>query len=395
MTSTGLRLLESLNAVMDRVPRTELRTGGWRVPAYGLGVATGVISSVVLVEGLAVADGLAVSTATATLAGALLTAVALALVTRAVTGEERFTYFHYAIVVVLSVGLMLSAAGQPVLPYLDLIALGLGTCLTAGRLGCLMAGCCHGRPSGCGVRYGRAHVNQGFSPHLVGVRLFPLQAVEAVVIGLITALGVGMILDGARPGSALAWLAVAYSAARFSLELLRGDGVRPYLLGVSEAQWTAVLLAGGIVWAERTSILPLVEWHAVAAAFLGLLLLALASSYRRVPFGPWRAGEILELAAVLEHLGSTSGPSRSSDIAVHAAGGGIRISAGSAVDGSMAVRHYSVSGGGRRLSARGARRMARLISHLDRWTGKTDVVRGAGGVFHVVMPGAETRAAGA
>jgi hypothetical protein len=351
-----------------------------------------VIFSVALVEGLALATGLRMPVATIALAGGLFTALALASITRVATGEERFTYYHYAIVVVVGVGLMLAAIGAPVLPYLDLIALGLATCLTTGRVGCLMAGCCHGRPSGWGVRYGHAHVDEGFSPYLVGVRLFPLQAVEAVVIGLMTALGFGMLLDGAQPGSALAWLAVAYSAARFFLEFLRGDTVRPHVLGASEAQWTAVLLTGVVVWAERTAILPVVEWHSVSAWCLGVLLLArAASSWWCAPFVPGRPGEVLELAAALEHLGMTAGPRRSSDVAVHVACGGVLISAGSIVDGPVIRRHYSLSGSGRPLSSRAARRIGRLISRLSRWTGRLDFVRGAGGVFHVVMPGTQNR----
>ena len=39
----------------------------------------------------------------------------------------------------------------PVLPYLDLTCLGLGIFLVCGRQGCLMVGCCHGKPCGWGI----------------------------------------------------------------------------------------------------------------------------------------------------------------------------------------------------------------------------------------------------
>ena len=32
-------------------------------------------------------------------------------------------------------------------PYLDATALGLGAFLACGRVGCTLAGCCHGRPA--------------------------------------------------------------------------------------------------------------------------------------------------------------------------------------------------------------------------------------------------------
>ena len=48
---------------------------------------------------------------------------------------------------------LLSLLDAPVLSYLDVTVLSLGLFLAWGRLGCLMAGCCHGRPQNWGVRY--------------------------------------------------------------------------------------------------------------------------------------------------------------------------------------------------------------------------------------------------
>jgi hypothetical protein len=350
-----------------------------------------VISSVALIEGLAFASGLPVRIATASVVCALFTAIALAVVTKAMTGAERFTYYHYAVAVVTGVALMLAAIGAPVLPYLDLIALGLALCLTTGRVGCLMAGCCHGRPSGWGIRYGHAHAKEGFSPHLVGVRLLPLQAIEAGCIGSITVIGAAMVLRGAPAGSALAWSAVAYSVARFCLEFLRGDCERPHLLGVPEAHWTAVLLAGVVVWGERASMLPVVPWHGpLAAGLTATLLVAVVSGRwaRTAPFGLVNAWDLRELAAALDRLAVTVAEARGPhDITVESTSAGLLISGGHVSGGTGVWSHYSVSRAGSRLSARGARRMARLIHRLNGSTGAIDFIRGGHGTFHVVAAG--------
>jgi hypothetical protein len=389
MTTTRRRVLDAFNAAMDRVPRTDVRFGGRGVPAYGLGVGTGVISSAALVVGLAMAAGLRVPVATAALTCGLFTALALASATRAATGEERFTYYHYAVAVVTGVAVMLAAIGVPVLPYLDLMALGLALCLTTGRVGCLMAGCCHGRPSGWGIRYGPAHVDEGFSPHLVGVRLFPVQAFEACCVGSITLIGAAMVLRGAPSGSALAFSVVAYGVVRFLLEFLRGDCERPQLLGVPEAQWTAVLLTVVVAWADGALMLPAVPWHgAVAAALAAILLLEVVHGRwaGRPLLGLMSARDLRELAAALDRLGGASAAPELDGIAVASTSAGLLISAGR-VPGAPARSHYSLSRAGGRLSASGARRFARLICHLTGSTGAIDLVRGGGGIFHVVVTG--------
>jgi hypothetical protein len=386
MTGTRRRVLESFNAAMDRVPRTDVRLGGWRVPAYGLGVGTGVISSVALVEGLAMAAGLRVAVATAALACGLLTALALASATRAATGEERFTYYHYAVAVVTGVAVMLAAIGVPVLPYLDLMALGLALCLTTGRVGCLMAGCCHGRPSGWGIRYGHLHAREGFSPHLVGVRLLPLQAIEALGIGSITVIGAAMVLRGAPSGSALAWSAVAYGAVRFVLEFLRGDCARPHLAGIPEAQWTAVLMTGAVVWAERSGMLPVEQWHgAIAAALAGVLVLAaLFRRFAAASLAFLRADDIRDIAeavarvAALQHEATRAIP-------VVVTPAGLRISGGRLFHGTHEICHYTLSAADRPLAAWTARQVAVLIGRVRHPARGRALVGVRPGVFHLLL----------
>jgi hypothetical protein len=129
---------------------------------------------------------------------------------------------------------------------IDLAALGTGTFLAFGRVGCQMVGCCHGRPSRWGIRYGVDHARAGLPWYYVGRRLFPLQAVDGVTSLVLVAVGAVAARFPHPPGSIAAGWLLGYGSVRFFVELLRGDAARPRLYGLSEAQWTAALLAVGI-----------------------------------------------------------------------------------------------------------------------------------------------------
>lgn len=175
-------------------------------------------------------------------AGVLL---ALTMVTKLVTGEEKLVCYHHQIAVFTAVASLARLCGEPVLASLDAAALGLAVFLSFGRVGCLAVGCCYGRPCRHGIRYSREHVAEGFPAKLEGIPLIPVQLFEAVAsLGLACAAG-ALMWAGAAPGSAFLVWCCGYATARFFLEFLRGDAARPVWCGFSEAQWTsfAVLAA--------------------------------------------------------------------------------------------------------------------------------------------------------
>src|SRR5205814_352454 len=150
---------------------------------------------------------------------------------------------------------------RPVLPYLDVTILGIGAFLACGRVGCLMVGCCHGRPSAWGICYRDEHVGEGFAPYLIGVRLFPIQAIESLWVLLVVIVGAMFVLEGRPPGTALAWLTIAYGAARFGFEFARGGADRPYTLGFSQAQWLSLWLMLALIAAEVAGRIAFAAWH--------------------------------------------------------------------------------------------------------------------------------------
>src|SRR5262249_33355556 len=150
--------------------------------------------------------------------------------TKVLLGREALIYYHHEIAVLAVTALAAWALGAPVAAHLDAQALGLGAFLAFGRLGCLCAGCCHGRPARRGgVVYGAAPEAGGVAAPRRGVPLVPVQAIEAAAV---CALVVVAALASARPGAAFALYVSGYAVIRFALETQRGDACRPYRHGL-------------------------------------------------------------------------------------------------------------------------------------------------------------------
>jgi hypothetical protein len=173
---------------------------------------------------------------------------------------------------------VLFAFQVPALQYLDVMAPGLCIFLAGGRAGCLMVGCCHGHPCRTGLRYGKAHADEGFPEYLVNVRLFPVQAIEFAGLLIISALCAPFIVWG-REGTSLAWFLFAYAVLRFATEGLRADE-RPGWGGMS---WPRIMSLMQIVFAifivERRP--DLVVWIVLLAAAASALLTWLRYDWTR------------------------------------------------------------------------------------------------------------------
>ncbi len=119
-------------------------------------------------------------------------------------------------------------------------------CITAahgfGRLGCLMAGCCHGRPTD--AWYG---ITMHIPGHAEPVKVIPVQLYEAVFLFALCAL----LLWGFKRGRKylLASYMMVYAVWRFSAELLRGDDRGATVVAfLSPSQYISVLLLlGGLL----------------------------------------------------------------------------------------------------------------------------------------------------
>lgn len=143
---------------------------------------------------------------------------------------------------------------RPFLALADYFAVALPVGHGIGRLGCLAAGCCAGKPTNLpwGLRF--THPDCLVSPELLGVPLHPSQLYEAagnLVIAFLALRVLGRVERGERPhGSALAVYLAAYAVLRFLIEFSRGDD-RGGALGLSVSQWISVCVLAASVFLYR------------------------------------------------------------------------------------------------------------------------------------------------
>lgn len=369
---------------------------GKRWPSFQVcgytGLLLGFVQSMLLVKRL----GLSQLTLLGITGMVILIFYVLVMATKIVAGQEQIICYHHEIALIVMIGVFLRLTHQPVLRYMDIAILGLGLFLGCGRVGCLTVGCCHGRPWRWGVRYSEEHRRAGFPSYLVGVRLFPVQAVESLAVLAIVVAGVAILMRRSPPGSALAWYVVSYGVLRFCLEFLRGDAERPYWLGFSEAQWTSLILMACVVWAEYSRVLPFHLWHflgilGVAAAMIAV---ALFRSYRKTPLHqflhPRHVKEFSEAVALVSRFSTERPAYPGKDSAIHIAHTslGIRISAGLVRQSATPIRHYTLSSERIRMTAQAAKCLAKLIRRLRHTDESVEVVQGGPGVFHVLIQNA-------
>jgi hypothetical protein len=383
------------NEILDGLVRTHMRLLGASRSSYQVCGVAGLALAVLLTSLMCIAEGLSVWVMAAVSISAIVTFFSLAMVTKVIVGKEMLVYYHHEVAIMAAATMLLWLLGQPILPYLDLTILGLGTFLSFGRIGCLMVGCCHGRPHRWGVRYHRGHKLEGFPRYLVGVRLFPIQAVESCWVACVVLVGCALIANS-EPGGALVWYVVAYDTGRFFFELIRGDAGRPYLLDISEAQWISVGLVCLVLVAGTAGYLPFRPWHGwiAVAMVMGASMIVVqwnVRSRRVAKHLVFRADHIRELAKLAEQTDGSD--DCTGDLAqsfrpfagqIGCTSLGIRLSAGATHMSEHSVRHFSISGRDRPISWQVAHSVADLIIQLRNLSGPNQLVAGNHGVFHLI-----------
>jgi hypothetical protein len=303
--------------------------------------------------------------------GAILTFLTLVFLTKAFAGREILVYYHHeiAVLTVTATTCAVLGVGAPG-RYLDATALGLGACLAIGRLGCIAAGCCHGRPHRHGIVYGERYATV-LPPWLLGVRLVPVQAFESALVALTVLAGLLLVADPAVPGAAFVWYVDVYAVLRFSLEELRGDTSRRFARGLSEAQWLSLGLAAVMAILGLAGVTP---GGAVSGLSLALLAPAAAVVARRARRPD---GDVLHP----RHVREVAGLARRR--ALGATSLGVLVSGGSITE----AEHWSLSRGSAELSEREAAILAeQLVAIRTPGAPSPQVVAGAAGVFHVLVP---------
>jgi len=362
---------------LEGVPRTHVSIAGHRHGAFYTTGWLGFWLAAALTISLCAATGLSVLVQAAIAALSAIVYFSIVRVARRVYGRQALIYYHHVLAFLAVAAVFAAVLGEPVLAYLDVTACGLGLFTAVARVGCLMVGCCHGQPARHGIPYGPEHERYGIPLYLVGVRLMPVQAIEAAGCLLLAIAGSAAVLAGAAAGTALTIFLAGYAALRFALEWLRGDLARPYALGLSEAQWTSLGLALVVAALAATDVLPGGPTAILPAVVL--LVAAVATVLGRVP----RHRELLAPTHVRELAHRLGGlePSRPDHVITTVTSRGLQVSMGE----TRGYAHYTLSTDAP-LDAGSDVRLARLVLWICRDESEPELIPGGDGAIHVVTP---------
>ena len=230
--------------------------GAFKLPAYGLMVAAGYLAAIFYILGRAAAAGFKKEDLSDLVFYSVLSGMIGAKIFYAATYWESFgtdlasraAYMLHTLQYgfVFYGGLIFGAAafylaarrrGMNALKAADLCAPALALGHAFGRVGCFLAGCCHGAPAG-GFPFSVVFTNPSceVAPALLGVPLYPTQLIEAAGNLVIFALLHRELGKERSAGSVIAIYAALYSVQRFLIEFLRGDDRGALHLGLSPAQ---------------------------------------------------------------------------------------------------------------------------------------------------------------
>jgi hypothetical protein len=353
--------------------------------AYRLCGYVGLLMASVIAISVSAVDGGSPAAEAVIVAVSIAVFFLVAQVERALRGHETLVYYHHAIPVLTVAALLAAALGASPLRQLDATALGLGAFLGCGRVGCFLSGCCYGRPWRSGAHY---HGTVPPPAYLAGKRLVPVQLIEAGIVFVLVALGIAVA--GGRAGGAFGLFVVGYAVARFWLEELRGDPVRPYWLGLSEAQWTSLAIAAGAAAAAALDILPFAPASLVAASalLLGAVVVVALRRRGRDLLAPAHVRELmLAVQPRAPGLGgqprapALAGPRASARPIVMRTQRGLLLSAG-LVDGAFT---YTLSRPHAPLTAQDAAELGSVIASLRHPADEAVMMPGAAGAFHLVF----------
>ncbi|MDQ1707821.1 MAG: phosphatidylglycerol---prolipoprotein diacylglyceryl transferase [Pyrinomonadaceae bacterium] len=319
---------------------------------------------------------------------AFFTAYVSACATKLISGQENFTFYQALISVPLATCAFTWLLSQPILLYLDVTIISVGSAAVLGRIGCLQVGCCHGRPYRFGVRYRAEHAAAGFTSQLVGARLFPIQIVEGLCAGVLVVVGCFMIWQRYPPGAAAGWFVSGYCLTRFCFEFARWPANYQFKSGLSPYQGISLALVLFSVSLEWVGVLPFQFWQELTAA--GLLLatavVVLERRLRSFEKSLSQPDHIRELTSALNATRrATDSNCNYAGIVVTTTTLGLRISAARIHGPTGDVLHYALSSRSGKLSAATVDYLLKAILRLQSIGERTVMVEGNAGVIHFLM----------
>lgn len=314
----------------------------------------------------------------------------LAFIAKWVAKKEMIVYYHHEISILIVCSIALRLMNYPVLPYIDITLLGIGTFLTFGRIGCFNVGCCHGRPGSFGYHYGVHHVEEGFTWYYRNVRLLPVQLIESVFVFCIVITGSIILFQNVLPGTVLILYTVVYGSFRFIIEFFRGDTERPYYKGLSEAQWTTLLLVAISLFLSYSGSLPLYTWHVVL--FIMLCTASLYIVFFKRKTNDYRLAtprHIREIATGLQYMKSENGNlsySKKQNVNVYTTTEGLSFSSGVYYTTNNKLTHYTLSGNSHlTLDQESAQKLGKIIALISKHSGAFEIIGKDSEIYHIIF----------
>jgi len=268
-----------INARLDALPGPMTWVGGRSVAAFRVAGVTGFWIALLVVTGGAVLSGHSPVVGLGLVVACTAGSVLWASLRRLATGREDLVQLEYVwLCPAVATGLLV-VLGEPLAPWLDLVAIGLVCFLAAGRVGCLLAGCCHGHPSEVGTLVDDPAPARGWP----AVRVFPVPLLEAGCLAAVVPLAV-VALSLARSGAVALALGLVTAVLRLATDPLRGDRGRARLRRSGSYWMAGTQLFAVLVLADRWATGGL---RPVAVAAAGILFAAwlVVSAVRGEPTG--------------------------------------------------------------------------------------------------------------
>jgi|GEM_PF-1956871 len=295
------KLVDGFFGRLEKIPRPFLNLRFKVVAAYHFFGITGIVTACITPLILGLILNLSLLTLSILLATSALLTWAYIKLTILITKKDAVVFFNYFLTLLTGSFLVLRIMNQPVLVYMDIMIVGAGLLFAFGRIGCFMAGCCYGKPSLKGIRYDKHHKKNGFPRLLLRVRLLPVQLIESAWLFGITTVSIVIVFSTQAPGMALSTFLILLALGRLMLEFFRGDLLRPYKRGVSQAQWTSLVMLGLTLSLQIAGILPFQSWQSfILVSFLILLITFVLRSKNVSLRSLFSARHIHEIAEVFE-----------------------------------------------------------------------------------------------
>ncbi len=130
---------------------------------------------------------------------------------------------------------------------LDVLSPGLVLAHSLGRLGCLLAGCCYGKPTG--TSWGIVFHSELVEPAMRGIHLHPTQLYEAFTLFILFLGLLWTFKHKIFDGQVVLTYFIAYPIIRSIVEIYRGDLIRGFIIEdiLSTSQFISILVILGAI----------------------------------------------------------------------------------------------------------------------------------------------------